>query len=155
MVRSELVTRLAAQNPHLYGKDCEPIVRTILDRITEALAPATGLRSEASGPSRAKIFGRGRAAIRGLAKPSPSPRMRLGKPENLSNREAGQERGRKQQALRAEERARDLALVIAVVRAEGAVSLRQIAAALNSRGIPAARGGVWPASQARRVLVQG
>ncbi|MCJ2098426.1 recombinase family protein [Methylobacterium sp. E-046] len=66
--------------------------------------------------------------------------VHLGKPENLSNREAGQVRGRARQTRRPEERARDLAPVIAAVRAEGAVPLRQIAAALNARGIPAARG---------------
>ncbi|WP_313902332.1 recombinase family protein [Methylobacterium sp. E-005] len=37
------------------------------------------------------------------------------------------------------------------MRAEGAVPLRQIAAALNARGIPAARGGAWTATQVRRV----
>ncbi|MCJ2054137.1 recombinase family protein [Methylobacterium sp. J-070] len=77
--------------------------------------------------------------------------VRLGKPENLSNREAGQVRGRARQAQRAEERSEDLAPVLAGVRAEGAVSLRQIAAALNARGIPAARGGTWTATQVRRI----
>ena len=77
--------------------------------------------------------------------------VRLGKPENLSNREAGQVRSRARQTQRAEGRALDLAPVIARVRAEGAVSLRQIAAALNARGIPAARGGAWTATQVRRV----
>lgn len=38
MIRSELVIRIAAQNPHLYQRDVEAIVDTILDRITEALA---------------------------------------------------------------------------------------------------------------------
>ncbi|WP_313901501.1 recombinase-like helix-turn-helix domain-containing protein [Methylobacterium sp. J-070] len=60
-------------------------------------------------------------------------------------------RGRARQTRRPEELARELALVIAAVRAEGAVPLRQIAAALNARGIPAARGGAWTATQVRRV----
>ncbi|MCJ2084874.1 integration host factor subunit beta [Methylobacterium sp. E-005] len=38
MIRSELVARIAAQNPHLYAKDVEAVVDAILDRITEALA---------------------------------------------------------------------------------------------------------------------
>ena|SRR6476659_4344364 len=38
MIRSELVLRIAEQNPHLYQKDCEAIVAAILDRITQALA---------------------------------------------------------------------------------------------------------------------
>ena len=47
---------------------------------------------------------------------------------------------------------RDLTPLIAAARMEGAASLRQIAAALNARGIPAARGGVWLALQVRRLL---
>jgi len=38
MIKSELVSRIAAQNPHLYQRDVENIVNTILDKITEALA---------------------------------------------------------------------------------------------------------------------
>ncbi|MBD8907761.1 MULTISPECIES: HU family DNA-binding protein [Methylorubrum] len=37
MIRSELVTRLAAQNPHLYEKDCEAVVSAVLARIEDAL----------------------------------------------------------------------------------------------------------------------
>ena len=80
--------------------------------------------------------------------------VQLGKPENLSNREAGQVGSRVRQTQRSKERAMDLAPVIATVRAEGAVSLRQIAAALNAREIPAARGGVWSAAQIQRVLAK-
>lgn len=61
-------------------------------------------------------------------------------------------RGRARQAQRAGERAQDLAPVIAAVREDGAASLRQIAAALDDRGIPAARGGVWSAAQVRGFL---
>ncbi|MCJ2115735.1 integration host factor subunit beta [Methylobacterium sp. J-001] len=38
MVRSELVLRIADQNPHLYAEQVEAVVDTILDRITAALA---------------------------------------------------------------------------------------------------------------------
>src|SRR3954452_22915308 len=38
MIKSELVLRIAEQNPHLYEKDCEAVVKAILDRITDALA---------------------------------------------------------------------------------------------------------------------
>jgi hypothetical protein len=41
--------------------------------------------------------------------------------------------------------------ILAEVRATGAASLRQVAAALNTRGIPAARGGAWTATQVRRL----
>jgi integration host factor subunit beta len=38
MIRSELVTRIAEQNPHLYAKEAEAVVDAIFDRIIEALA---------------------------------------------------------------------------------------------------------------------
>jgi integration host factor subunit beta len=38
MVKSELVQRIAAQNPHLYQRDVENIANTILNEITAALA---------------------------------------------------------------------------------------------------------------------
>ena len=38
MVRSELVARIAEQNPHLYAKDVEAVVDTIFERIGTALA---------------------------------------------------------------------------------------------------------------------
>ena len=38
MLKSELIEKIAAQNPHLYRQDAEKIVNTILDTITAALA---------------------------------------------------------------------------------------------------------------------
>lgn len=38
MIKSELVSRIAAQNPHLYQRDVENIVNTILDKVVEALS---------------------------------------------------------------------------------------------------------------------
>ena len=38
MIKSELVSRIAAQNPHLYQRDVETIVVAILDTIADALA---------------------------------------------------------------------------------------------------------------------
>ena len=38
MTRSELITQLAASNPHLRQEDVELIVTTIFDKITTALA---------------------------------------------------------------------------------------------------------------------
>lgn len=38
MIRSELVLRIAEQNPHLYATEVEAVVDTILDSITAALA---------------------------------------------------------------------------------------------------------------------
>lgn len=38
MTKSELIQRLAEQNPHLYLRDVEKIVETIFEEITDALA---------------------------------------------------------------------------------------------------------------------
>ena len=38
MIKSELVTRIAGSNPHLYKRDVENIVNAILDTIGDALA---------------------------------------------------------------------------------------------------------------------
>jgi DNA invertase Pin-like site-specific DNA recombinase len=76
----------------------------------------------------------------------------LGTPRNLRNSAVGAARGNAAKAARAAERAADLAPAIAELRAGGAASLRALAAGLNARGIPAARGGVWSAAQVRRVL---
>ena len=38
MIKSELVQRIAAQNPHLYQRDVENIVNAILGEITAAMA---------------------------------------------------------------------------------------------------------------------
>jgi DNA invertase Pin-like site-specific DNA recombinase len=53
----------------------------------------------------------------------------------------------------AEKRASDLLPEIEAIRTEGATTLREIAAALNEKGITAPRGGEWSAVQVHRVLV--
>lgn len=55
---------------------------------------------------------------------------------------------------RAAARARDLEGVIADLRRHGQTSLRELAAALNEREIPAPRGGTWQAAQVARALRQ-
>lgn len=52
----------------------------------------------------------------------------------------------------ARKRADDLAPIVEAIRAEGAVSLRQIADGLNRRGITTARGGLWSAVQVQRII---
>jgi len=53
---------------------------------------------------------------------------------------------------KAKSRAADIRPIVADIRASGATSLRQIAAALNAKGIRAARGGKWSAVQVQRVM---
>lgn len=38
MLKSELINRLAQQNPHLYHRDVEKIVNVVFDEIVDALA---------------------------------------------------------------------------------------------------------------------
>jgi integration host factor subunit beta len=38
MIKSELILHIAQQNPHLYQRDVERIINTILDEIRDALA---------------------------------------------------------------------------------------------------------------------
>jgi DNA invertase Pin-like site-specific DNA recombinase len=78
----------------------------------------------------------------------------LGTPENLSDahRRRGSLIASKARRSKAAERAQDIAPIIADIEAAGAVSLRQIAAELNARGVPTPRGGLWAAAQVRRVL---
>ena len=38
MIKSELIAKLADENPHLYQRDMERVVSTIFDTISEALA---------------------------------------------------------------------------------------------------------------------
>ena len=47
MIKSELIQKIAEENPHLYQRDVERIVGTIFDEIIEALA--SGDRVELRG----------------------------------------------------------------------------------------------------------
>lgn len=38
MIRSELILKIAEENPHLYQRDVERIVNTIFDEVTNAMA---------------------------------------------------------------------------------------------------------------------
>ncbi|MGH1573781.1 recombinase family protein [Methylobacterium sp. P31] len=53
---------------------------------------------------------------------------------------------------RAYGRAADLSPILAEIQAAGASSLREIAAALNARVVPKARGGSWSAVQVQQVM---
>jgi len=82
--------------------------------------------------------------------------VKLGTPRNLSHahRVAGSAASVAVRRQRATQRAADLAPTIIELRAGGAQTLRELAAGLNERGIPAARGGTWSAAQVRNLLLQ-
>ena len=123
-------------------------VRFVAADMPEANELVVGIMAVVAQAERKMISTRTKAAL-AAAK---ARGITLGKPENLANRETGQVRGRERQAERAQERARDLAPILDGIRAAGAVSLRQMAAALNDRMVPAPRGGAWTATQVKRVL---
>ena len=65
----------------------------------------------------------------------------------------GRAAGIETRQAKAKGRASDLAPIVAHLRASGASSLRDLAAGLNARGIPTARGGsVWSPTQVARLL---
>ena len=66
----------------------------------------------------------------------------------------GRESSIEARTAKAIKKAEDLLPVIEDIRQGGATSLREIAAILNKRGIPTARGGEWSAVQVQRVLAR-
>ena len=60
--------------------------------------------------------------------------------------------GKAARRAKAQARTSDLAPVVKVLQAAGCESLRAVAAGLEERGIPAARGGKWSAVQVARLL---
>ena len=78
--------------------------------------------------------------------------IRLGKPENLADRDKGRRVSAAVRRAKAERRAGDLLPTLQVLQAEGIVTPTAMARALNERGIPAARGGLWHPVQVVRLL---
>ena len=64
MVKSELVERIAVQNPHLYQRDVEIIVNAILIKISTALARGDRVELRGFGASQSGAARRGLDAIR-------------------------------------------------------------------------------------------
>jgi DNA invertase Pin-like site-specific DNA recombinase len=123
-------------------------VRFVAADMPEANELVVGIMAVVAQAERKMISARTKAAL-AAAK---ARGMRLGKPENLRNQDGGRVQGRVRRTVIAGERAVDLRPIIADVQAQGTSPLRQIAAGLNQRGIPTARGGAWSAVQVKRVL---
>ena len=124
-------------------------MRFVAADMPEANEMVVGIMAVVAQAERKMISARTKAAL-AAAK---ARGKRLGNPENLRNQEVGRVRGRARRTAIAGERTGDLAPIIADIQATGASSLRQIAAGLNARGIPTARGSQqWSAVQVKRVL---
>jgi integration host factor subunit beta len=57
MIKSELVQRISVQNPHLFQRDVDKIVTTILDEIAKALRRGDRVELRGFGAFSAKIRG--------------------------------------------------------------------------------------------------
>jgi integration host factor subunit beta len=57
MIKSELVQRIASQNPHLYQRDIEKIVSAILDEMVEALRRGERVELRGFGAFSVKLRG--------------------------------------------------------------------------------------------------
>lgn len=125
-------------------------VRFVAADMPEANELVVGIMAVVAQAERKMISARTKAAL-AAAK---ARGVRLGNPENLSNRAAGAARAAAERTRRSAARAADLAPILAEVEAAGAASLRAVADGLNARGIPAARGGRWTPTQVRRAQLR-
>lgn len=80
--------------------------------------------------------------------------QKLGGHRGVVMSDATREAGRATRTATANERAGDLAPIIADLQAAGVTSYGALARALNERGIPTARGGEWSPMQVSRVLAK-
>lgn len=80
--------------------------------------------------------------------------VKLGKPENLSDRYKGRLHSARLRAAKSAEKANDLKPIIDDLRNDGARSLRQLADGLNARGYTTPRGSPWEAKAVQRVLMR-
>ena len=55
MLKSELIKRISAQNPHLYDRDIEKVVNAILDEMVEALRRRDRVELRGFGAFSAKL----------------------------------------------------------------------------------------------------
>jgi DNA invertase Pin-like site-specific DNA recombinase len=123
-------------------------VRFVAVDMPEANETLVGIMAMIAQAERKMISDRTKAAL-AAAK---ARGKRLGTPANLRNHDLGRALGRAKKTEKARARAADLKPLLADLRVSGAASLRALAAGLNARGIPAARGGTWSAVQVKRVL---
>src|SRR6516162_8427664 len=74
MVKSELIQRIAAQNPHLYQRDIEKVVDTILHEMVDALRRGDRVELRVSEPFQLGSEHHVKGAILVLVLPSQSQR---------------------------------------------------------------------------------
>ncbi|HEX2554368.1 MAG TPA: recombinase family protein [Microvirga sp.] len=122
-------------------------VRFVAVDMPEANELTVGIMAVVAQAERKMISARTKAALAASTKKLGGDRGNFAKIA-----EAGRAAGRAVVKAKAQSRAVDYLEIIRDVQAGGAVSLREIAAGLNARGIGTAKGGEWSAVQVRRVL---
>jgi DNA invertase Pin-like site-specific DNA recombinase len=127
-------------------------VKFVACDMPEANEMTVGMMAVFAQGERKMISDRTKAALRAAK----ARGVRLGNPRNLTckARRKGNGVSHRVRAATASQRAQDMAPTLAEIQSEGVGSLRQIARALNERGIPAPRSGQWSATQVRRVLAR-
>lgn len=125
-------------------------VRFVAADMPEANEMVVGIMAVVAQAERKMISARTRAALAAVK----ARGKILGNPANLTNQATGRERSVAVRIRTADTRAADLAPIVAGIRQAGATSLRQIAACLNERAIPTARGGTWSAAQVQHLIAR-
>jgi DNA invertase Pin-like site-specific DNA recombinase len=125
-------------------------VRFVAADMPEANELVVGIMAVVAQAERKMISARTKAAL-AAAK---ARGAKLGGDRGVTPSAKAQAKGRAAMRAKADGRAFDLMPIIAELRAGGATSLRELAAGLNARGIPTARGGAWSAIQVSRVLTR-
>lgn len=123
-------------------------LRFVAADLPEANEMTVGIMAVVAQAERRMIADRTRAAL-AAAK---ARGVKLGKPENLSQQAKGRRISAQVRSAKADEKARDLAPIIADLREHGAHSLSQLASGLNARGYRTARGREWHSMSVLRVL---
>ncbi|KQP69935.1 resolvase [Methylobacterium sp. Leaf111] len=123
-------------------------VRFVAADMPEANEMVVGIMAVVAQAERKMISARTKAALQAAK----ARGVKLGGDRGVTPPAGASARGGAATKAKAVSRASDVAPVIEEVRAAGAVSLREIAAGLNARGIPTARGSEWSAVQVKRAL---
>ncbi|WP_375274985.1 recombinase family protein [Methylorubrum thiocyanatum] len=125
-------------------------VRFVAADMPEANEMVVGIMAVVAQAERKMISARTKAALAAAKERG----VKLGGPTHHLPKQAGRaaQASAAVRAVRAQDRAADLAQDIAELRAGGATSLRKIAAGLDARGLSTARGSAWTAAAVSRIL---
>jgi hypothetical protein len=126
---------------HILAAVAEHEAKAISTRTRDALASKGAFYARLTDEAKAELRAKGKATQLGGDRGNLPAVAKIGAKASVATRVA-----------KANNRASDLLPIIEELKAAGIVSLRQIAAKLNDKGIRTARGGVWSAVQVQRVL---